>query len=347
MITRGLHYAEPSSRLRVRLGRLLAARDYASLVRAPSLEQMLAELGTTNYARAATIVATATTSFADALRQDYLGSAERAIRLFPRPARRLCRAFLVRFTIDSLKVILRTAGSRLARPRLSALLGPLTDPALPLERLIGAVTVQEVVEALSETPYGEALRTSARRAAPSEARSSAPLFETELTLERWFFDRLWLAARNLPAADSPGALRLVGTLADVTNVLWAERLRDAFAFSPEDIRRHLLPYGFHLTDRKRRALALRAATGPLPLPFSAGSAEGRELHLRLARWLCREASRPLFMFPFQASLPLAYLLLAEMEVCDLVTLYEGKRWSVPAETLARRLIRFHGEEVLQ
>jgi len=347
MIARGLHYAEPSSRVRVRLGRLLAARDYASVVRATSPEQMLGELRATRYAQAAETSAAAAISFADALRDDYLSSAERTIRLFPRPARQLCRAFLARFTIDSLEVILRTAGSRLARPRPSGLVGSFVDPNLPLERLIGAATVREVVDALSETPYGEPLRALAGRVPPGEARLSPPLFEMELGLERWFFERLWLAAKSLPAVDSPVALRLVGALADLTNVLWAERLRDSFQLSPDEVRLRLVPYGFHLTDRKRRALVLRAAAAPLPLPFSAGPTEGAELRLHLARWLCREASRPLFMAPFQASLPFAYLLLAEMEVCDLVTLYEGKRWCVPPEMLAKRLIRFHGEEVLQ
>jgi vacuolar-type H+-ATPase subunit C/Vma6 len=268
MIARGMRYAEAASRVRVRLGGLLTARDYASMMSAAGPEQMLAQLRATRYGGAVQRVASTTASFADALHQDYFASAKRIGDLQPRAARNLCRIFLDRFTIDSLKVILRTAGNTPDRPRLSRVLGPFVDSDLPLERLIDAATIRDVVEALWETAYAEPLRAVIRRLSPDEGSSSALLFHMELALDRWFFERLWLACRNMPTADSRIARRLLGAFADVTNILWARRLRETFQLPPADVAAHLIPYGFHLTDRQRHALGSSAADRPLPSPFS-------------------------------------------------------------------------------
>lgn len=347
MIARGMRYAEASSRVRARLGGLLTARDYASMIRTAGPEQMLAELRSTRYARTVELAAAATTSFADALHQEYFASAERIADLLPPSARHLCHTFLVRLPIESLKVILRTAGNTPDRPRLSRLLGPLVDSDLPIERLIDAATIHDVVEALSQTAYAEPLRAVIRRASPDHGSTSALLFHMELALDRWFFERVWLACRSMPRADSRLARRLIGTFADVSNILWARRLRETFRLSPADVAPHLIPYGFHLTDRQRRALGSEATDRPLPFPLAGVSRETADLRVRLLRLLRREASRPLFMAPFQVGLPLAYLLLAEMEMSDLIALYEGKRWSVPPQTLAEHMIRFAPEALTE
>src|SRR6266536_642427 len=185
---------------------------------------MLAQLRSTRYALAVERVASATTSFADALHQEYFTSAKRIADLLPPSARNLCRTFLVRFPIESLKVILRTAGNAPDRPRLSRLLGPFVDSDLPLGRLIDAATIHDVVEALSQTAYAEPLRAALRSHPQDEGSRSALLFHMELALDRWFFERLWLTCRSMPTADSRIARRLIGVFADVTNILWARRL---------------------------------------------------------------------------------------------------------------------------
>jgi V/A-type H+-transporting ATPase subunit C len=187
------------------------------------------------------------------------------------------------------------------------------------------------------------LRAVIRRVSSDKGSASSLLFHMELALDRWFFERVWVACRSMPTTDSRIACRLLGAYADVSNILWARRLRETFQLSPANVAAHLIPYGFHLTDRQRRALGSSPADRPLPFPFSGMSPETADLRVRLLRLLRREASRPLFLVPFQVGLPLAYLLLTEMEASDLITLYEGKRWSVPPQTLAERMIRFEPE----
>lgn len=62
----------------------------------------------------------------------------------------------------------------------------------------------------------------------------------------------------------------------------------------------------------------------------------------MMRMLAREARRPLFATPFQAGVPLSYLILGQLELADLVALYEGRRWGRDTAQLADALIRFHG-----
>jgi len=215
-------------------------------------------------------------------------------------------------------------------------------PVLPLDRLLAARSVDEVSEALAGTPFAQPLQEGLRASSPEASQS---LFLLETRLDRWFFAQLFAAAAPFSGRESALVRRLLGSLADVTNILWAQRLRTTFRFSPTETASFLIPYGFRLNQRKRQALVQWDGRRPLPISLPGARQPAVPLRPSLMGLLRREAFKPLLTIPFQAGVPLAYMLLAELEVEDLRTIYEGKRWGLAPAQLAERLVFFHGPSI--
>lgn len=343
MIGKGLRYAYPIARVRTLLGQLLQPTDYFALLQARDPEAMLTYLRTTAYGKTITAERDHSASFVLLLYDAFFARAAEVIDILPQAAAELCRILLMRYEIEVLKVFLRTAWEPSERPHPLPLLYPLpASSSLPLERLVHTHSVQDIVDALAGTPYAPVVAEAIEDLSPSPL-----LFPVEVRLDRWVLSRLCAAPALVSGQERRVVHRLFGVLADVTNILWAQRLRTTFRCSVEETRALLLPHGFYLSERRRQALAAWDGQGPLPVFFPGMDQPVRSLRLGLLRTLCRAALRPLLAVPFQAGVPCAYLLLTELEVADLKTVWEGKRWQVGATELAQRLIRFHGPQLLE
>lgn len=343
MIRKGIRYAYPVALIRTLMGNLLGARDYSFLLRTRSTEDMLAHLRTTVYERAVSETREEPSSFAFALYEHFLRRSEKIIAVLPRSAQGLCRNFLLRFEIESLKVFLRAAVKQTEQTCFLSLLYPLpAASSLRFDLLLEAKGLDGISAALNGTPYARPVQEEIKQL------GSAPLlFPLEMRLDRWFLMRLYNSAATFSGQERKVIERLLGTLTDVTNILWAQRLRTTFNASPEKTASLLFPCGMYLSERKRQALATWDGRGPLPFLFHGSGRTAPPSRPSLMRLLCREALKPLFAFPFQAGVPLAYLFLGEMEVADLKVLWEGKRWSIEPAELVGQLTRFHGPQVLR
>lgn len=346
MIVKTARYSLPIARIRTSFSDLLDAREYRMLVHAASVEEMLAALKTTGYAEP---LRGETAGFAVAIRQYRFSKAERLVGSLPAHARTLCLRFLSHFEVAALKVILRGVSAAAAPRQVLAMLQPMpTRSILPVDRLLASKTLEEAAEALAGTPYFTPV-TEGLQSSESESdrapRPNAPgtLLAIENRLDRWFLSRLVDAGGVFSGHEARITGRLVNVIVDVTNILWAERLRRTFHFSPEETARRLYPAGHYFDDvGKRRVLARWDGEGQPPFVTTDLEEIASTLRVSVMRVLAREAYRPLFAIPFQAGVPLAYLVHGELEVADLVALHEGRRWGRDPMQLADELIRFHG-----
>lgn len=342
MIVKVARYSYPIAKIRASISDLLDAREYAMLVYAQGLDAMVAALNTTAYAAA---LQAGTAAFTLAVREWRRSKAERLVALLPKHARTLCQMFLSRFELDELKVILRAIASGTDRRKVLSMLRPLpTGSTLPVENLLAAKTLADAAKVLAETPYAEPVAKGLQSAASETAASDgapAPLMAVEIEIDRWLLSRLAIASTIFSGHEAKIVRRLIGVLIDVTNVLWTERLRRTFHFSPEETARRLCPAGFYFATAKQTAM-LAHWSGEGQPPLLGLEQAGPSLRLSMMRMLAREARRPLFATPFQAGVPLSYLILGQLELADLVALYEGRRWGRDTTQLADTLIRFYG-----
>jgi len=144
-------------------------------------------------------------------------------------------------------------------------------------------------------------------------------------------------------------MRLIGSVLDENNLTWALRYRHYHHLSEEEIINYTLPFGFHVKDEDIRAIAAggdaaRIIDRAYPVIASDNLLMGKlekslpELELQLQRHTQRECREAFSGYPFHAGIPVAYLLLTEMEIQDLTVLLEAKSMNIPVDRFRRYLL---------
>ena len=260
------------------------------------------------------------------------------LRLVPDSARPLVSQLFRRYEVDNLKALLRGLETGASWERVRHVLFPLDQfTVLPAQEMMEADSVGAAVELLQGTPYYGTLSHAMKRYAAGES-----LFPLEVALDLGYWRELWRDVKRLSNADRRVAQRLVGSVLDVSNLMWAIRYRINHILSEEEIINYTLPFGYRVHDEDVRAIAAGAdiaqvishvfpALGdvsPLLRDLESGIPQ---LEARLHRHIAEECRAAFLGYPFHLGIPTAYLLLTELEIQDLTVLVEAKASRVPPE----------------
>jgi len=330
-------------------GRLLTPEDYHFLLRARDLGDFLAYLRTTAYGAAlAGLESRSPDLDAELARRLYseLASAFMKVgRGLQGREQRFVGVLAQRLVAENLKVVLRALFQRLPPERATLLLLPLGNLSpLDFEELLSQESVPALVEHLAATPWGEPLG----RALPRFIRERG-LFPLEMSLDLWVYGQVWEGLQALSRPDRRVAAGLLGTMIDITNIVWAGRFRDVYGFGGEETYQYLIAGGGFQESRPRRDLAFAGSAAEMVArlprrPYGAmleGVTEQAEVEARLARHWLKTLERVSRRPPFQVGLPLTFLFLKELEVQNLITLATGKLLNMPGDQLAP-LLRWRG-----
>lgn len=325
---------------------LLGASDLAALSEAPDLASLVAGLRHTQYgAYLEGLKEKEVTSreFARAIK-NRLGAAYRSVAQgSPMQSRRVLGQLYRRYEVNNLKAILRgiaggpRGGEGLLWPRIRDLLFPLgSATVLPEEAMVQAGSIAGAVDLLRGTTYYEVLSHALKRYSAEHS-----LFPLEVALDLHYWRRLWNEARRLPGQDLTHAMRVVGSLVDANNLAWAIRFRVYQQLSEEELINYTLPFGYRVRDADIRGIAAGADLGSVvgrlypTLPDARNLLEDPKqglpkLERELKRIVMKECQAAFLGDPFHIGLPLAYLVLQDLEVEDLVVLSEAKSSMLPA-----------------
>jgi vacuolar-type H+-ATPase subunit C/Vma6 len=201
---------------------------------------------------------------------------------------------------------------------------------LPSEAMVETGNVATAVELLHGTPYYEVLSFAMKRYSAEQS-----LFPLEVALDLGYWRKLWQEARRLLGEDQGQALRVVGSLVDMNNLMWAIRYRVYQQLSEEELINYTLPFGYHAGDEDIRAIAAGADIStvveriyPYLSDVNSLLEEPRSglprLELELKRHLMDQCMAAFVGNPFHIGVPLAYLVLSDLEIQDLTVLIEAK-----------------------
>ena len=221
---------------------------------------------------------------------------------------------------------------------------------LPWNALIGANSVISVVNLLRQSAYGLVLDHALER-----YRREGVLFVLEVALDLSYNQHLLKLIAQLRGRDRRAAARFLGAWVDAQNLLWAYRYRIYADFSPEEILNYTLQRGLRVNADVVRAIALGAPLLTVVSQIWGDSLPGLEplkglpdrqalprLELILQRHLWQEARQARGGYPLGLATVLAYEILLESEVRDLVALTEGKAVGWKAEQIRPYLIGERG-----
>ena len=285
------------------------------------------------------------------IRQRLADVYEKVIRLAPDRARPLLLWLWRLYEVDDLKATFRGIEAGASWDRVRFLLYPRHKYSLlkleDLEEMVLSGSVAGAVAETRGTPYHETLAHALNR---YEAEGN--LFPLEVALDLAYTRSLWEALDRLRGQDREHGMRLVGSLIDLDNLLWAIRYRAYHHLSEQEIINYTLPFGYQVKDDDIRAIASGAdiasvlrriypdLTGLPALenrkPASTTPLESIEVALQ--RRLVRMCYSEFVGSPFHIGIPVAYLLVSEYENRDLVVLIEAKASDLPRERFMPLLV---------
>ena len=183
------------------------------------------------------------------------------IQMAPVQTRPLVKQLYRYYEIGNLKAVLRalvtvpTWGTETSLwDRVRDVLFPLGPASvLPAQAMVESGSVATAVDLLHGTPYEETLSFAMKRYSAEQN-----LFPLEVALDLSFWRRLWSEAQKLTGQDRQSSVRIIGSLLDMNNLMWAIRYRVYHKLSEEEVINYTLPFGYRVQDADLRAIAAGA-----------------------------------------------------------------------------------------
>ncbi len=221
--------------------------------------------------------------------------------------------------------------------------GPMS--VLPAQAMVESGSVAAAVDLLHGTPYYDVLAFAMKR-----YNAEQSLFPLEVALDLDYWRKLWQEARKLLGQDQGPAVRIIGSLLDMNNMMWAIRYRVYQGLSEEETINYTLPFGYHVSDEDIRAIA---AGADIPSIVSRLYPELKDvnalleqpkrglptLEREIKRYLMQQCMAAFVGNPFHVGVPLAYLVLSDLEVEDLTVLIEAKFTELAPDTYRPFLLK--------
>src|SRR5687767_8318955 len=267
------------------------------------------------------------------------------IQMAPVQTRPLVKQLYRYYEIGNLKAVLRSIMTVSAWnaetgqwDRVREVLFPLgSTSVLPAQAMVESGSVAAAVDLLRGTPYEEALSFAMRRYSAEQN-----LFPLEVALDLNYWRRLWAEAKKLSGQDREQGSRIIGALLDMNNLLWAIRYRVYHKLSEEEVINYTLPFGFRVQDSDIRAIAAGGDIASIisriypGIPDVSSLLENPQsglpkLEFQLKRQLAKQCMAAFVGNPFHIGIPLAFLVLSDLEVQDLIVLIEAKSSNLPDE----------------
>jgi V/A-type H+-transporting ATPase subunit C len=208
---------------------------------------------------------------------------------------------------------------------------------LPAQAMVESGSVAAAIDLLHGTPYEEILSFAMKRYSAEQN-----LFPLEVALDLSYWRRLWSEAQKLTGGDREHSVRIIGSLLDMNNLMWAIRYRVYHKLSEEEIINYTLPFGYRVKDSDLRAIAAGADIASIVSRIFPGipdvnallenpAAGLPRLEVLLKREIMKQCLAAFVGSPFHIGLPLAFLVLHDFEVQDLIVLIEAKSSGLPED----------------
>jgi V/A-type H+/Na+-transporting ATPase subunit C len=349
-------YAAISAKVRAMYADLLTPKSMAQLSDAPDFPALVSALKGTPYG-----------TYLSSLRENELTSRRVLLQIrhrladsyssvvqqAPEQSRSLIRQLYRYFEVGNLKAVLRSIqtvsswkSDVAAWDRVHEVLFPLGSfTSIPAQAMVESGSVTAAVDLLKGSPY-EATMSFAMRRYSTEQN----LFPLEVALDLNYWRRLWAESKRLSGKDREMALKIIGSLLDMNNLMWVIRYKTYHNLSEEELINYTLPFGYRVRDEDVRAIAAGADFASVvsrvypDIPNVNALLERPQAGLpKLEHLLKQQVMRQcVSMFigdPFHIGLPLAYLVLSDLEIQDLVVLIEAKSSNLSDENYRPLLLK--------
>ena len=203
-----------------------------------------------------------------------------------------------------------------------------------LAEMAQAETISQFLEALRDTDYQNVL-------ARLEHSEHASLFDYEMTLDLFYFSRIWKEKDRFLRGKELGMMTAtLGSGIDMLNMMWIYRARKYYQMPAASIYTLVIPITYRLKDEEIREMVMAESLGKLEallhrtwygkraLDFDCGELEKlyRQI-LRKVYWTERQKD------PYSMATVTAYLYDKEQEIDMLTSVLEGVRYGLSSQEI--------------
>jgi len=334
-------YAAVSSRVRAMYSDLLSPQDMTRLSESPDFPSLVSALKSTPYGKYLSGLKDGELTprrVIQQIRARLADSFSSVVQQTPEQTRPLVKQLYRYYELGNLKAVLRSIqtvsswnADLAAWDRVREVLFPFGSfSTIPAQAMVEAGNITAAVDLLRGTPYEEAMSFAMKRYSAEQN-----LFPIEVALDLDYWRRLWAEARKLSGKDREMAVKIIGSLLDMNNLMWVIRYKIYHKLSEEELINYTLPFGFRVRDDDVRAIAAGSDIAAVITRIYPGITDASamlenphsglpKLEHELKSQVVKQCLAAFIGDPFHIGIPLAYLLLSDFEVQDLVILIEAK-----------------------
>lgn len=344
-------YSAIHAQVRALYSTLLTPQEWASLCEASDLGTLILLLKDTAYGPYLTRIENSNLTARRAaylVRHRLANAYASVIRSSLVSTRPLLTQFYRRFELNNLKAVLRGIVAGASWDRVLFVLFPIGSlTTLPAQAMVEAGSAEAAVALLRGTPYYDTLAHAMKRYTAEQH-----LFSLEVALDLNYWRTLWNQVNQLSGQDRVHAQRIVGSMLDMNNLMWAIRYRMYYHLSEEEVINYTLASGYRVHDEDIRAIAagmdiaqvvqrVYPHLGDLDTLLQGSQGGLPELEQRFLRHMVQLCRSAFIGYPFHIGIPLAYVVLNELEIHDLVVLIEAKSAQMATERFTPYLLMAH------
>jgi V/A-type H+-transporting ATPase subunit C len=350
-------YAAISARVRAMYADLLTPQDMVRLNDSPDFSTLFSTLKTTAYGPYLEALKDKDINprrVISQIKRKLADSYYSVIQMAPENTRPLVKQLYRYYEIGNLKAVLRAlvtvstwqTDETALWDRVRDVLFPMgAASVLPAQAMVESGSVATAVDLLRGTPYEETMSFAMRRYSAEQN-----LFPLEVALDLSYWRRLWAEAKKLTGQDREQATKIIGSLLDMNNLMWAIRYKVYHKLSEEEIINYTLPFGYRVQDSDIRAIAAGADVASVINRLYPGIPDVNallenpqtglpKLEVLFKRHLVKQCLAAFVGNPFHIGIPLAFLVLSDIEVQDLIVLVEAKSSNMSEENYGPFLLR--------
>jgi V/A-type H+-transporting ATPase subunit C len=349
-------YAAVSTRVRAMYSDLLSPQDMTRLSESPDFSSLVSALKSTPYGKYLSGLKDNELTprrVIQQIRARLADSFSSVVQQAPEQTRPLVKQLYRYFELGNLKAVLRSIqtvsswnADLPAWDRVREVLFPFGSfSSIPAQAMVEAGNVTAAVDLLKGTPYEEAMSFAMKRYSAEQN-----LFPIEVALDLDYWRRLWAEARKLSGKDREMAVKIIGSLLDMNNLMWVIRYKIYHKLSEEELINYTLPFGYRVRDDDVRAIAAGTDIASVITRIYPGISDVGSmlenpqsglprLEHELKSQVVKQCLAAFIGDPFHIGIPLAYLLLSDFEVQDLVILIEAKSSGMDDEAYRPLLLK--------
>ncbi len=344
-------YAFTNSRVRALLASLLNEHDLAGLVEARDIDQAIELLKNTEYREPVADFRAGNDlqALERRLRENSIQIHKRIVKSLSGPPRELVFLLLSRYEVEDLKNILRLWYGYEPLAERKVLNQEQICYSLPVEKLLSAESIEEIIVLLDHSPYKQALL-----AGRDKFKEKGALFYLEVALDQDYYRRLWEKIKDLAVIDRRRAGKLLGIEVDIENISCLLRLKQYYKLSLAEVTSCLLPGGcrvkiphvkdFYANNDIKVLLKDLSAVSYTAIEALAEAASRDNksgallLEALLQQILLKEVKHILAGYPFTIGTVVSYLILQRLDMKNIVCLLYSKFYERSAERIRKKLI---------